>query len=233
VRARWNTIREDQGSKASEIQRNKLISMNCYVLIQVINDTDSIESKAHQNPDITSKSTENSLYSGTTNLIANPPDQPVARIPTREEIKARLSVSPGTSLFYSGTRPGVTYRLKAKDWREKHMPSLRVLEEAWNSIENNAPLSEKWLSYYGRAGDAPLDEKKAFWENASGACADLAVGIVYVLLDPEVTAPDWAHPSRIWTRVEWPTLTSNPNVTKVIRVNTDTYEQIVIHERVY
>jgi hypothetical protein len=55
-----------------------------------------------------------------------------------------------------------------------------------------------------------------FWARACRALAELASGRVFVVLGPDIVAPDWGDFDRAWAKYEWPALQANSAVKEVI-----------------
>ncbi|RDB21233.1 hypothetical protein Hypma_011923 [Hypsizygus marmoreus] len=133
----------------------------------------------------------------------------ITKIPSVEEIKPNLRTAPNKLLFYSG--PGGYINLASA--RAKSM-GLKILEESW--------VNPTYPDKYSIGPDS-----KKFWDNASQALAEKAAGTVYVLLSSDTKGTNF-FPGAIWARVEWPTLTKNRAVTKIVKINPDNDSQEVI-----
>jgi len=140
-------------------------------------------------------------------------------IPTVEEMKAHLKVSPGKVLLYSG--PG-GYLTKAREYIEREarrgggVKGLKVLENSWKDPKFPAKFT---------GGD--MKQLLPFWENASKAFAEMASGTVYILVPENIVGANF-FPNTILARIEWPTLLKNPAVTKVVKVHPNSPKQEVI-----
>jgi hypothetical protein len=146
-------------------------------------------------------------------------------IPSIADIKPHLRVLPNTSLFYSRIAVGApSYKPVAKAWRDDNNPGLYVLEESWDTAQS-------WTKFYGHTGSASVLEKGIFWARACKALAELASGRVFVVLGPDIIAPDWGDSDTAWAKYEWPALQANSAVKEVIQVNPYTGSKTVILAR--
>ncbi|KAF8060772.1 hypothetical protein FPV67DRAFT_1705482 [Lyophyllum atratum] len=133
-------------------------------------------------------------------------------VPSVQEMKSHLSISPNKVLFYSG--PGGYIDLARK---KAASMGLRILEDSWKD--------KKFPDKY-QAGLGPAEMQK-FWDNASQALAQASSGTVHVLLPADTVGTNFFK-GAIWARIEWGALQRNGAVTKVIKINPDNKEEEVI-----
>lgn len=120
-------------------------------------------------------------------------------LPMIEEIKINPNSLKNGSLFYSG--PG-SYANKDRQWAKRKKAGQMVLAQLWK--HKNYPNT--WQNDEIISGE--------FFALASPAMADLASGIVHVMLPSDTQGTNWLR-GTVWDLYEWPHLSSD--VTEVIR----------------
>lgn len=124
-------------------------------------------------------------------------------LPPFEEIKNNLCIPKDYAIFYSG--PG-SYAKKAQQWAMKGGDGHRVLSQLWKD------------SSYPNLWQNDMDTSKLFFALASRAMAELASGIIHVMLPSDTQGTDrWR--GTVWDLHKWPNLSSE--VFEVIQVNPD------------
>lgn len=129
--------------------------------------------------------------------------QETSPLPPFEEIKNNLCIPKDCALFYSGQG---SYAKKAQQWAMKGGDGHRVLSQLWKD------------SSYPNLWQNDMDASKLFFALASRAMAELASGIIHVMLPSDTQGTDrWR--GTVWDLHKWPNLSSE--VFEVIQVNPD------------
>ena len=142
-------------------------------------------------------------------------------LPSIAAIENELKAGNNNCMFWSGVSgaDGTWYRAAERGYQ---FGGYKTLSNLWKDPEWHTPYVS-WPLKQSRKNDM-------FWEAASRAMANKCAGTVYVMLpqvQPHQNGRMW-NADTIWDKIEWPVLVANPRVLKVIRLNPNSPDELVI-----
>jgi len=129
-------------------------------------------------------------------------------LPTKDEIKAKWKANPKfnpSKLFFYSSPPGADV---AEQFASKYYPGYMLMMNSFEPV--------KWADTWAFSDDENLVSD--FWKLASEAFAEMATGIIYVLL-PDGDKQSFNWPKKSNWNYELRILMASPAVTKIIRIN--------------